>query len=173
MMENKKPLVEEMQDDMHSKNMNIGQSLGVIGSIILFIGVFTPIVSPPIVGNINFFNNGKGDGVIILFMAILSLILVLVRKYKLLLISGTFTLSVLFYTFSTFQIATSAVKSSLNSELKGNIFSGFSNMAMESIQIQWGWALLIVGAGFDVATDVATLNRTKSFKLYERNKRET
>jgi hypothetical protein len=142
----------EDQDEMYSKNTNTGQLLGVVGSIILFIGVFTPIVSLPIVGNINFFNNGKSDGVIILFMAILSLMLVLIRKYKLLLISGAFTLSILFYTFMKLQVATSAAKSSLDSNFKGTIFNGLGEMAANAIQIQWGWALLIVGSGLVIAS---------------------
>lgn len=37
--------------------------LGVIGSIVLFIAVFMPLFSVPIVGNVNYFQNGKGDGV--------------------------------------------------------------------------------------------------------------
>jgi hypothetical protein len=42
------------------------QLLGIIGSAILFIGVFMPIVKLPVVGEMNYFHNGRGDGVIIL-----------------------------------------------------------------------------------------------------------
>ena len=45
--------------------MNTKQILGLIGSIVLFIGVFTPIVSVPIMGNMNYFQNGKGPYVLI------------------------------------------------------------------------------------------------------------
>ena len=41
------------------------QWFGILGSILLFIGVFAPIISVPIVGNVNYFQNGKGDGVIV------------------------------------------------------------------------------------------------------------
>jgi hypothetical protein len=61
--------------------MNTKQLLGLIGSIVLFIGVFTPIVSVPIMGNMNYFQNGKGDGTIVLVLAVISLILVLAKKY--------------------------------------------------------------------------------------------
>ena len=54
--------------------------LGLIGSVVLFIGVFAPIVSVPIMGNINYFQNGQGDGMIILVLAVISLILVLMGK---------------------------------------------------------------------------------------------
>jgi len=38
----------------------------------LFVGVFTPFVSLPFAGNLNYFQNGKGDGVIILLIALVS-----------------------------------------------------------------------------------------------------
>ncbi|MBI9082217.1 MAG: hypothetical protein JEZ11_01385 [Desulfobacterales bacterium] len=50
--------------------MGTKQILGLIGSIILFVGVFTPIFSVPIMGNMNYFQNGKGDGTIVLVLAI-------------------------------------------------------------------------------------------------------
>src|ERR1043165_399933 len=49
--------------------------LGIAGSLVLFVGVFTPIVSMPVVGNVNYFQNGEGDGVIVLILALISLVL--------------------------------------------------------------------------------------------------
>jgi hypothetical protein len=40
-------------------NMNTKQLLGLIGSMILFVGVFTPIVSIPFIGNLNYFQKWK------------------------------------------------------------------------------------------------------------------
>ena len=59
--------------------MKTKQLLGLIGSIVLFIGVFTPIVSVPIMGNMNLFQNGKGGGTIVLILAVISLVLVLAK----------------------------------------------------------------------------------------------
>ena len=39
------------------------QLLGILGSAILFIGVFMPIVKLPVVGKMNYFHNGRVDGV--------------------------------------------------------------------------------------------------------------
>jgi hypothetical protein len=57
------------------------QLLGILGSAILFIGVFMPIVKLPAVGEINYFHNGRGDGVIVL-LAVISFVLVLIRWYR-------------------------------------------------------------------------------------------
>jgi hypothetical protein len=64
------------------------QKLGIAGSIVLFVGVFTPIVSLPIVGNMNYFRNGQGDRVIVLILALISIVLVLRKQYRWLWVTG-------------------------------------------------------------------------------------
>lgn len=132
--------------------MNTKQVLGLIGSIILFIGVFTPIVSVPIMGNMNYFQNGEGDGTIVLVLAVISLILVLAKKYKGLWFTGIGSLGVMLFTFINFQSEMSQAKADMESELAGNPFRGLADMAMQSVQLQWGWALLIVGAALVIAS---------------------
>jgi hypothetical protein len=39
----------------------------------------------------------------------------------------------------------------METKLAGNPFRGIADVAMQSVQIQWGWAVLIVGAGFLIA----------------------
>jgi len=131
--------------------MNTKQIFGLIGSIVLFIGVFTPIMSVPIMGNMNYFQNGKGDGTLILILAAASLVLVLTKKYKGLWFTGVGSLTVMAFTFINFQMKISEMKSQMESELAGNPFRGLADMAMQSVQLQWGWALLIVGAGLVIA----------------------
>ncbi|CAO1665077.1 hypothetical protein NYA30BAC_02536 [Halomonas sp. NYA30] len=122
--------------------MKTKQLLGLIGSIILFIGVFTPIVSVPIMGNMNYFQNGKGDGTIVLILAVISLVLVLANKYKGLWFTGIGSLGVMLFTFINFQSKMSQAKADMETELAGNPFRGLADMAMQSVQLQWGWALM-------------------------------
>lgn len=126
--------------------MDSKQAIGVIGSAILFVGVFCPIVSLPIIGGMNYFQNGKGDGAIILILAVASLVLVLSRQYKFLWITGTCSLATMIYTFMAFQMKLSQASSQLQKDLSGNPFKGLADMAFHSVQLQWGWALLVVGA---------------------------
>jgi hypothetical protein len=132
--------------------MSKKQLLGLIGSIILFVGVFTPIVSIPFVGNMNYFQNGKGDGIIVLIFAVITLIMVLAKNYKSLWYTGIGSLCVLLFTFINFQLKMSDIKADMESKLAGNPFRGFADIAMQSVQLQWGWALLIVGAAFVIAS---------------------
>jgi len=126
--------------------MNKKQLLGLTGSFILFIGVFAPIVSVPIIGNLNYFQNGKGDGTIIIILAVISLILTLSKKYNWLWVTGFGSLGVLAFTFINFQKTISRIKADLQLELVGNPFAGWAELALQSVQLQWGWAVLIVGS---------------------------
>ena len=132
--------------------MNTKQLFGLIGSIILFVGVFAPIVSVPIMGNLNYFQNGKGDGIIVLLLAVATAVLVLTKNYKGLWLTGFGSLSVMLFTFVNFQSKLSKMKAEMESTLAGNPFRGLADMAMQSVQLQWGWALLIVGAALVIAS---------------------
>ena len=122
------------------------QLFGIAGSVVLFVGVFTPIISVPIVGSVNYFQNGKGDGVIVLIFALISIGLVFAKKYGGLWVTGFGALAVMLFTFVNFQIRLSEMKDEMAMKLAGNPFRGIADAAMQSIQLQWGWAVLIVGA---------------------------
>lgn len=121
------------------------QTFALLGSLILFVGVFMPIISMPMIGNMNYFQNGKGDGVIIILLAFLSIIFSFSNKNKGLWFTGIGSLIVLLFTFINFQMKLSELKSQMAIELEGNPFGGLADLAMQSVQLQWGWAVLIVG----------------------------
>jgi hypothetical protein len=58
------------------------QRIGGLGSLMLILGAFAPLVSMPIVGNVSYFNNGSGDGMFILAAALLSLLILYRKKYQ-------------------------------------------------------------------------------------------
>jgi len=128
------------------------QLLGLIGSAVLFVGVFAPIISIPIMGNMNYFQNGKGDGTFVLILAVISLILILLKKFKGLWFTGLGSMAIMVFTFINFQINLANTKTQMETELVGNPFRGLTDMAIQSVQIQWGWALLIVGAVLVIAS---------------------
>src|SRR5688572_6811275 len=50
----------------HNNAKNNSQMIALAGSAALFFGVFAPLISVPFLGTMNYFQNGRGDGVIIL-----------------------------------------------------------------------------------------------------------
>lgn len=126
------------------------QLFGILGSLILFIGVFAPLVSIPIVGNINYFQNGKGDGSLILVLAIISFVLTLTRNYRGLWFTCGGALLVMLITFVNVHSKMDELKTELGGSGNG-LFRGLADVAVQSIQLQWGWALLLAGLALLVA----------------------
>ncbi len=130
--------------------MESRQVVGLTGALVLFIGVFTPIVSIPTVGYINYFQNEKMDGVVILSLASISFLLLLAKQYRGLWFTGPVSLAVLLFTFINLQIRISEIKDKLGVELAGNRPPGLADLAIRSVQIEWGWSVLTIGAAFIV-----------------------
>jgi hypothetical protein len=119
--------------------------LGLLGSGLLFIGVFLPLVRLPFIGNINYFQNGQGDGVIVLILAAISFILVFMERHDWHYVTGGLALAMILYTFVNIQFGLARSRADLHTELAGNPFRGLAEVAMQSIQMQWGWAVLLLG----------------------------
>lgn len=128
-------------------DFNVKQLIGMAGSVLLLFGAFAPLVSVPILGTISYVQNGKGDGMIVASLAAVGFLAAVFRWNKGLWITGLGSLSALVFTFINFQIKMAEVKEKMESELAGNPFKGLADMAMQSIQFQWGWAILIIGIG--------------------------
>jgi hypothetical protein len=116
--------------------MNNRQLLGIFGSATLFIGVFMPIVKLPLVGELNYLHNGRGDGVFILILAVVSLALVLLRWYRELWITSLASAAILAYTFFNLQSKMGQIETQMATDLKDNPFRELAGLAVKSIQLQ-------------------------------------
>lgn len=122
------------------------QKLSYIGAGVLAFGTFAPIVSMPIVGNLNYFANGRGDGVILVILAAVAAGLARFGMAKHVLWTGLGAAAMLLWAFIRFQNMKSEMQSRMDTELADNPFRGFAEMAMQSVQLQWGWFPLVAGA---------------------------
>jgi hypothetical protein len=135
----------------NEKSARMKQTLAILGASLLFVGVFLPIVSLPIIGSLNYFHNGQGDGTIILVLAVVSVILAATRRFRGLLVTGLCSVGLLLFTLANFMIRMSELRGQMQEQLAGNPFRGLADLAMNSIQLQWGWAVLMLGGVLIVA----------------------
>lgn len=126
------------------------KAIALVGASLLFVGAFMPIISMPIVGSLNYFQNGNGDGVAIVLMAIATTALAMTGRTKHVLWTGLASLAMLAFTFINFQSKMGEVRANMESELADNPFRGLAEAAVGSVQLQWGWAILVLGAGITV-----------------------
>jgi len=104
------------------------QLFGLLGSGLLILGTFVPLISVPLLGTMNYFANGKGDGIFIIGYSALALLFTVLKRYKLLWIPAILSIAQLTYALITFT--------QKMSEASGLI----------SISMEWGWLVLFAGA---------------------------
>ena len=121
-------------------------ALGIGGAILLFIGVFLPIVQVPFLGSVNYFQNGKGDGVILIVLAVISVFIVAGKEFKYLWITGGASLATLGYTLFNFNSRMSVAHSQMQRDLANNPYADVGSAFLNMVQFQWGWAVLVIGA---------------------------
>jgi hypothetical protein len=120
--------------------------LGVTGAVLLFIGVFLPIVRLPIIGSMNYFQSGRGDGVLVLVMMAVAVLLLLRRRFVWLMLPGACVLTGLALALISLQSRISELRSSQAHDLDNNPFRGLAEAFTQSIQLEYGWAVLVLGA---------------------------
>jgi hypothetical protein len=126
---------------------------GIVGSILLAVGLFVPIARVLLPSrNINYFGYGNA-GKVVLGLAIVSLIITLLKKYKALWITGLASLGLVLYDLYDLQSLTSKARL-----IPGNIedpsaahLDSFQRAFLEefilkSVALDWkGWAVMITG----------------------------
>lgn len=125
--------------------------MGLAGAGLLFLGVFLPILRVPIVGSLNYFRNGQGDGVVVLVLAVITVVAVIQDNYKWLWGTGLGAFAMLTFTFVNFQVKMSSARSDMERELADNPFAGLGTAMIESVQLEWGWVVLVTGAALVTA----------------------
>jgi len=119
--------------------------IGFIGVGFILIGIFLPFIKIPIIGNMNYFRNGEGDGVILLILAMGSLVFILLNKMKWLWLTGIGSTLTLLFTCYNLQTKMHEIKEGMDKSLAGNPFRGIADTMVESIQMEVGIPVLIIG----------------------------
>ena len=133
--------------------------LGYGGAAVLALGVWAPIVRLPMVGPMNYFHNGDGDGIILLALAAVSVLVVALRRWFVLYGTGLGALAFLGHAIYDWNHRMALAGAKYSADMVGNPFAGIGQAMIESAQLEWGWAVLFVGAGLLVAAAALRDNR--------------
>ena len=121
--------------------------LAILAVLLLLLGTFTPIVSFPFVGDVDFFRAGYADGYVLLILTALSLALAVTGRWKQVLVPALGSLAVVLWTFLGVQDTVADARSGSAAALAGNPHEGLAASVIQSIQWEWGWLLLFAGSG--------------------------
>lgn len=120
------------------------QTIGVMGALLLFIGVFMPVANIPIMGTINML--ASANGYVIIGLSIVSIIVVFMRQFRALALTGGISLVILLFMLYRFVSIFHSTKKEMATTLKDNPFAGLAHTIVDSVQLQSGWAILVVAS---------------------------
>ena len=110
------------------------KNLAFLGAAALAAGLFAPIVTMPIVGNINLFNNGTNlIGIDLLVVAAIAAVLAAKDRLHDVIWPGIAASGILLYEFGSLQIRLSHLRDSIAKDLQGNPFAGLAQGAVSAI----------------------------------------
>lgn len=142
---------------MTNKNLAFG------GAGALVVGLFTPIVTLPFLGTINLFNNGTNiTALVLLALAAIAGGLTLKDREADVIWPGVAAAVILLYRFLELQYRLSSMRGEMAKSMKDNPFAGIAQTAMSSVQLQWGWIVLAVGAGLLIYAGVTAKKAAES-----------
>jgi hypothetical protein len=121
------------------------QSLGVAGAVVLALSVFAPIVRAPVVGTLNYFSHGNGEGAVVLILAAAAVGLTLLGKHRLILLPAGVSLGMIAYTYLDIRAQLRDVKAALEGLGPLGPLGGLGTLALDAVQMQWGWAAMLCG----------------------------
>jgi hypothetical protein len=126
------------------------------GSMLLLLGAFLPAVSVPMLGSISYFDNGKGDGVFIIVLALASFVLAARNRDRLLLYTGSAAAALVLAGMIYLMVMIEFLKKALATDTNG-LAGVFAGALTNTIQLQWGWALLLLGSLLVTSAGVSAL----------------
>lgn len=130
--------------------MKANKVFGLLGAALLFVGVFAPIVRFPLMGSMSLMTKGNEWGYALLALAAISFVLTIFNKYVYLWFCGGASFAVLIIKITQLSSILKEASESINQLGKGP-FKALGAEFEASVQIQWGWAVLFLGAACLIA----------------------
>lgn len=119
------------------------KGLAIVGSVVLFIGAFLPVLAVPLMGQMTFFQAYRGLAILTTLLALATLAVALREKYRYLWLTGCGALAIV--SFGLLQIIF-LQQNPTAGQAAQNPFAGMDALIRQSYQIQYGWAVLLIGA---------------------------
>ena len=118
----------------------------LIGSVLVILGCFAPLMTLPIVGSLTYFAGGRGDGTFAMGLAVIAAILALAGKPRWSIVPGILELVLITFTLVSLYSRLSDLGPATEARLEGNPFKDVAGAMVKTIGFSWGWVPLYVGA---------------------------
>ena len=143
---------EPINVSVHSSSSQKERLIGFAGAALLAIGSFLPAINIPIRGSISYLNGGKGDGMLVLFIAFLAFYYAFKMSKRSLMLSGLFSLAVIGYGFVNILQKVA--------EVKGGVSSGLGQMLLNGVGVGPAFGVTAVGAILIIISSLMIKNKS-------------
>lgn len=126
--------------------MKTPRALGMVGSVLLFAGVFLPAVSVPVEGSIAYFRGGEPDALVVLALAALSAFFVARGLHRGLWFTGPAALAVMAFTLFRQWRRLTSTRRGLPEGVPEGPLRELEQLAVESVQVEYGLPVMALGA---------------------------
>jgi len=140
------------------------KALALAGSALLVFGVFTPIASVPIMGDISLFTNGTIGAVLLILLALAAGWLALTERLHAVAWPGGAALAVLALSYYLFERKIGAMEAHVGHRLVGRLLRQLADMSGETVQVQWGWLVMALGAVLLVCAGLLAARKSRDFE---------
>lgn len=127
------------------QNEPIQRILAIAGSLLLVLAPFAPFLSAPILGRITLFRQGKGDGVVLLVVALVALGSALFGRYGFLWVSGSIGAFETGNLFWFFYHRLPELIDNYRRQTRDNIFGSIGEITLSNVDPDWGAVVLLLG----------------------------
>lgn len=117
----------------------------MLGAALLFSGLFSPIFTSPVTGQIDYFHYNETEATVILVLSALSLTLSLIRRFMLMTLVGIGICATLALALIKFQLFVSGTATRWMGKFADSEHEAINRLTQESFALDWGWGLLISG----------------------------
>ena len=126
--------------------MNQNQLSGILGAALLFSGLFAPLFSSPVIGQVDYFHYNATEATIVLGLASLSLTLALVNRFAMLALTGIGLFALLALAFIKYELYVTGTAIRWMGKFADSPYEGINRLNQDSLALGWGWGLLVAGA---------------------------
>jgi len=127
--------------EVSSNNISPSMFVGIISLLMIILGTLLPVVFVPIIGGIDYFGQGDRDGVIVFGLGIVSLLIFLSKRYRIVILLDVIIIAIVSYSLFVLMRLIKSTKEGLS---ETNLFGvDLSEVFVISI----GPALLVILAG--------------------------
>ncbi|MEW6050208.1 MAG: hypothetical protein AB1644_04000 [Candidatus Zixiibacteriota bacterium] len=126
--------------------LEIRQLIALVASALNATGAFLPMLGVPLLLDKNFFQLSKSGAWILIGLAGLSVLIVLLRKYRALYITGLASLGLVIYSLISIHERRSGYQQDLQQGMDKSPLQDIGVGFLKGVNIEYGWWVMVIGA---------------------------